>query len=181
MWHFWKKLCPNQNQLPINEKVLNLTTLQWMAQQTSIWNRLSVWMCSFMHSCLIVLPWASLFSHIRSSLLHFLGLHCSHYSGPHWDMSHLGHLLKKSSDAQEFKRFTENRVSKITTTGQLFGGECCRKSMTKHDFRKTLQFHFYVIVPQYNSKTCFNEHCSPIPEQMTHINQLILKNQTHTA
>ncbi len=189
MWHFWKKLCPNQNQLPINEKVLNLTTLQWMAQQTSIWNRLSVWMCSFMHNCLIVLPWASLFSHIRSSLLHFLGLHCSHYSGPHWDMSHLGRLQEKSSDAQECVRFTENWVSKSTTTEQLFGGVCRRKSwhfqllpsMTKHDFRKTLQFPFYVLVPQYNSKTCFNEHCSPIQEQMTRINQLILKNQTHTA
>ncbi len=120
-----------------------------MAQQSSIWNRLSVWMCSFMHSCLIVLPWASLFSHIRSSLLHFLGLHCSHYSRPHWDMSHLGRLQEKSSDAQECVRFTENWVSKSTTTGQLFGGMCCRKSwhfqllpsMTKHDFRKTVQEH----------------------------------------
>ncbi len=163
-----------------------------MAQQTSIWNRLSGLMCSFMHSCLIVLPWASLFSHIGSSLLHFLGLHSSHYSGPHWDMSHLVHFVGYSrklwwstwctgmhkihfEGELDFEKYNWTTVLQKKLTFSTFA---------KYDeawFSQNLAIPFYVLVPQYNSKTCFNEHCSPIPEQMTHINQFFLMNQTHTV
>lgn len=134
-----------------------------------------------MHSSRFVLPWAGLFSHIRSPLLHFLGMHSSHYSGPNWDMSHLGSfILQKTSDgaldAQECVRFTL-RVNWISesTTGQLV--ECVEEKYHEHDFRKTLQF-------QNNSnasKIYFNikhERHSPIPEQITHMNRIYWINDT---
>lgn len=83
---------------------------------------------------------------LRSPLLHFLGLHSTHYSGPHWDMSHLGSFAQEKSsdgalDAQEFVRFTLRANWILEKTIWTIGGECSRK---RHDviFAKHVLIHY---------------------------------------